>query len=123
VEREPVQRHRERELQRQERELFNATGNVTVWKAPLATPGASYFVRVFVLNSTSSDATPANSAVAMGQVSCLGFLACLTPENGATRVGYMYASSLILFMGTQHTPKRPALLLWWFFLCRRLTPT
>jgi hypothetical protein len=45
----------------------NITGNVTVWKAPNTTPGGYFFVRVFVLNSTSSGATPANNAVAMGQ--------------------------------------------------------
>lgn len=41
--------------------------NMTVWQAGRNVPGAFYFVRVFALNSSSSDATPANNAVAMGQ--------------------------------------------------------
>lgn len=67
--------------------LFNVTGNVTVWRALRETPGALYFVRVYVLNSTSPDATPANSAVAMGQVSGLDSQAWRPPANAAGGMG------------------------------------
>ena len=43
-------------------------GNRTLWTADVNTPGAVYFVRVTMLNSTAPNATVASNAVAYGQV-------------------------------------------------------
>lgn len=43
-------------------------GNHTVFKPTASTPGGVYYVRIMVLNSTASNATVANNAVAFGQV-------------------------------------------------------
>eukprot|EP00270_Netrium_digitus_P020032 TRINITY_DN809_c0_g1_i1.p1 TRINITY_DN809_c0_g1~~TRINITY_DN809_c0_g1_i1.p1 ORF type:complete len:218 (-),score=41.41 TRINITY_DN809_c0_g1_i1:367-1020(-) len=46
---------------------YHPEGNTTTWQADKDTPGAYYFVRVFVLNSSDPTASPANNAIAFGQ--------------------------------------------------------
>ncbi|CAI5944528.1 unnamed protein product [Closterium sp. NIES-64] len=46
---------------------YNAFGNNTVWRPSQDTPGAQYFVRAWVLNSTESSATISANSVAYGQ--------------------------------------------------------
>ncbi|GJP50856.1 hypothetical protein CLOM_g10011 [Closterium sp. NIES-68] len=46
---------------------YNAAGNSTVWRPSQDTPGAQYFVRAWVLNSTDASATVSANSVAYGQ--------------------------------------------------------
>ncbi|CAI5465672.1 unnamed protein product [Closterium sp. Yama58-4] len=46
---------------------YNAFGNNTVWRPSQDTPGAKYFVRAWVLNSTDASATISANSVAYGQ--------------------------------------------------------
>jgi hypothetical protein len=81
-------------------------GNRTLWTANINTPGAVYFVRVTMLNSTASNATVASNAVAYGQTTNANMTANLVtviPYAGTTwyldLIVILVSVSFVTFMG------------------------